>query len=141
MKEIILVLLLCFPLLVNPVEIITWREYRDYIRTDIKTLQWIFTKKVVRLPGGHSIKVFIKPLISVEHKNFVINILHMTSYNYEQDLQSNTSQGRASMPEEVLEDMIMKMKIDTTTNAIGYIGCDVYFGQKKVIVTYFDNID
>lgn len=134
MKAFILILLLMVHSVCNATELILWRENSDTITLDRYYLQKIFSKKIARWPNGMSIQVFTKPLHSIEHRDFVVNILGLSPFYYEQQLESQTYAGKTASVVEVPNDGIMIMRVEQTPGAIGYINYDVYIGSKKVIV-------
>lgn len=115
-------------------DIILWKENSDTITLDRYYLQKIFSKKISRWPNGMNIQVFTKPLHSIEHRDFVVNILGLSPFYYEQLLESQTYAGRTASVVEVPNDGIMIMRVEQTPGAIGYINYEVYVGSKKVIV-------
>lgn len=140
MKEFIIIFLLMFPCLVKSADIIVWRENKDYVMTDIFTVQKIFTRKITRWPSGQQIYVFTKPIKSIEHRDFVINTLQLTPYYFEQQLEEQTFAGRASSITEVPNDDLMRIKIENTPGAIGYLNYDIYVGTKKVVIVDLNSL-
>lgn len=134
MKIMLLTLLLMVQSVCYSTDIILWKENSDTITLDRYYLQKIFSKKISRWPNGMNIQVFTKPLHSIEHRDFVVNILGLSPFYYEQLLESQTYAGRTASVVEVPNDGIMIMRVEQTPGAIGYINYEVYVGSKKVIV-------
>ena len=134
MKKLLFVLLFTFFVNCNASELIVWKEDLDSITLDRFALQKIFTKKITKWPDGRGIMVFIKPFNSIEHRDFVLNVLGISVYTYQQMLETQVYSGYASTVIEVLNDKQMIMKVENTPGAIGYINYEIYVGNKKVIV-------
>lgn len=134
MRSLILILLFMVHSVCTATDIIVWKENSDTITLDRYYLQKIFSKKIARWPNGMNIQVFTKPLHSIEHRDFVINILGLSPFYYEQLLESQTYTGKTSSIEEVPNDGIMIMRVEQTPGAIGYINYEVYIGSKRVVV-------
>lgn len=133
-KLIIFFLLTLFSIKSTAADLIIWSENAESITIDRYSLQQIFTRKIVRWPNGQSINVFIKPKNSIEHRDFVKNILGISNFYYEQLLEQQTFSGKSSSVTEVATDNHMITKIETTPGAIGYINYEIYVGNKKVII-------
>jgi ABC-type phosphate transport system substrate-binding protein len=141
MKLLTKVLLLCFLLLRDTGHasgIILWRDNYAMISMNTYEIQKIFTKKTTKWPDGQNINVFIKPRHSIEHRDFVINVLEMTPYYFEQQLESQTYSGTAASVIEVPTDLQMKQKIEQTPGSIGYVNYELYINDnnKLIIIKY-----
>ena len=119
---------------INSSEIIIWKEDADSMSLDIYSVQKIFTKKINRWPNGRNISVFIKPMNSVEHRQFVIKVLQMTPYGYKEQLERQTYSGKASSVVEVSTDNEMILKVENNVGAVGYLDYQLYAGNKKIII-------
>lgn len=85
------------------------------------TLQRIFTKKVTRWGNGQDITVIIKPVVSIEHRQFLEQVLKMTPYRYQKALDSVTYTAHHSTPViEVSNDAGMMIELKKHPGAIGY---------------------
>lgn len=135
MKKLIVIFLLLFSINNSiAADLIIWAENAESITIDRYSLQQIFTRKISRWPNGQNITVFIKPKNSIEHRDFVKNILGISNFYYEQLLEQQTFAGKSSSVTEVATDKHMITKIETTPGAIGYINYEIYAGNKKVII-------
>lgn len=126
--------MLFFTNIVKAADIIAWKEDCDTITIDRYSLQKIFTKRIVRWPNGQAIQVFIKPLNSVEHRDFVLNVLGLSPFYYQQILDTQVYAGKSASVTEVSNDGQMIFKIEHTPGSIGYINYEIYIGSKKVTV-------
>lgn len=135
MKKLILILVLTlFSFNLGAVDIIIWKEDETTITLDRFTVQKIFTKKITRWPNGKSIVVFIKPLSSIEHRDFVLNTLGMSPYYFREQLEEQTFSGKASSVTEIANDQQMLMKIEQTPGGIGYVNYTIHFESKEIII-------
>jgi ABC-type phosphate transport system substrate-binding protein len=99
------------------------------------TLQRIFTLKETHWDNGDSIYVFTKRMTSIEHKNFVTNVLCMTLYNYQTALLSNSnSKTQNHHITEVDTDADMFAAIHSHTGSIGYVNYDLLLNSKVIKV-------
>lgn len=128
------ILLIFYTSSLSASDIIIWREDLDTITIDRYSLQKIFTKKQSRWPNGLPIRVFIKPMDSVEHRDFVTNILGISIFTYQQLLDAQVYSGRSYSVVELLTDEQMIMTVEKTPGAIGYINYALYIGNKKVTI-------
>lgn len=117
--------------------VIFWKEHKDLILTDRYTLQKIFTGRITRWPNGEVIRVYIKPRNSIEHREFVQNVLGLTTYQYNQLQELNNAKNNVS---EVYTDYQMILKIEQIPGSIGYINYDIYSGNKQIVILEPDNI-
>lgn len=139
MKRIVLFLALAFTSVqLNAVDIIIWAEDSNSITLDRYTVQKIFTKKISRWPNGKNINVFIKPLSSIEHRDFVTKVLGLTPYYYQEQVEEQTFSGKAASITEVQNDEQMVSKIEHTPGGIGYLNYKIFKGNKEIIVIDFD---
>lgn len=134
MKKLLMALLLLVCVDGGTTDLIIWKESNDSITLDRYSAQRIFTKKITRWPNGQHINVFIKPLYSIEHRDFVINVLGISPFYYTQMLEEQTYTGKASSITEVNSDKQMIMMVDQTPGSIGYINYEIFAGNKRVIV-------
>lgn len=81
----------------------------------------IFTRKRLFWDNGHRITVFIKPVNSVEHKVFAINILHITPFKYKTLLDTITYTGSNSPAVEIQSDEEMISRLSRTPFSVGYL--------------------
>ncbi len=128
------ILLIFYTSSLSASDIIIWREDLDTITIDRYSLQKIFTKKQSRWPNGLPIRVFIKPMDSVEHRDFVTNILGISIFTYQQLLDAQVYSGRSYSVVELPTDEQMIMNVEKTPGAIGYINYALYIGNKKVTI-------
>lgn len=126
---------------VRAADIVVWKEDADSITIDRFSLQKIFTKRIVRWPDGQNIQVFIKPINSVEHRDFVLNTLGISPFYYQQMLDTQVYAGKTSSVIELPNDNQMVMKIEQTPGSIGYINYEIFIGSKKVTIINNSNID
>lgn len=134
MKKILYIILMLYVTKPHAADIVAWKEDCESISIDRYSLQKIFTKRVVRWPNGQTIQVFIKPINSVEHRDFVLNVLGLSPFNYQQMLDTQVYAGKSSSVVEIPNDGQMIMKIEQTPGAIGYINYEIFIGSKKVTV-------
>ncbi len=97
-------------------------------------VQRIFTRRETRWSNGDSIIVFIKPMDSIEHRNFVSNTLNMTLYRYQQSLETYTYTARALPVTEVANDQQMLTAINTHPGAIGYVNYQLVMNNKTITI-------
>ena len=135
MKKMLFFLFLSFNIQsAKSAEILVWKEDADTITIDRYSIQKIFTKKISRWPNGTNINVFIKPRNSIEHRDFVTNVLMISPHYFDELLERQTYTGKATPVIEVPSDKLMQLKIESTPGAIGYINYDLYYGSKRIIV-------
>lgn len=135
LKNILIVSLLAFSINLGASnEIIIWAEDSTSITMDRITVQKIFTRKITRWPSGRNITVYTKPLSSIEHRDFVINVLEISPFFFQRQLEEQTFSGRASSVVEITNDSQMILKIENNPGSIGYINYKVYSGNKEVII-------
>jgi ABC-type phosphate transport system substrate-binding protein len=94
----------------------------------------IFTRKQIFWSNGRKIKVFVKPLDSVEHKAFTMGVLNMSSFKYQALLDSTSYSGINSTVTEVLNDSEMLYKLSSTPYSIGYINHTVIFNDNITLI-------
>jgi len=85
------------------------------------TLLNIFTRKTRYWPNGARIRVFAKPLNSIEHKYFVMSWLGVSTSKYRQLLEDSNSVDQGSKIQEVFSDEEMLLQVSITPNSIGYL--------------------
>lgn len=145
MKVLLSIILLVLCLNVNAADVIVWAEDSNSVTLDRYTLQKIFTRKVTKWPNGQPIQVFIKPMYSVEHRDFVLTVLGMSLFTYLNMLDNNDEEyryQRISNPGkqqrqfiiEVSSDKQMLQKIEQLPGSIGYVNYKVFIGSKEVII-------
>lgn len=84
-------------------------------------LQRIFTRKTSRWGNGGEIRVYIKPMGSIEHRSFLSEVLCMTLYRYQKSLEVNTNTAGAITVVEVRTDAEMRAAVYSHPGAIGYL--------------------
>jgi len=84
-------------------------------------LQRIFIRKDIFWPDGESIIVYTKPLSSIEHRDFVLNMLRMSLYNYQKGLEANTYAAKSYPPVELKNDLSMITAVYKNSGSIGYL--------------------
>lgn len=97
-------------------------------------VQRIFTRKQTRWSDGREILVFTKPLTSIEHRDFAINVLGMTPYDYQKQLEDQTYSGRATSVIEINTDELMALRVSNHPGSIGYINYVIIIDNKTVVV-------
>lgn len=118
----------------NPIDLIVWKETADSLILDKYTIQKIFTKQITKWPNGQTIHVFIKPINSIEHKDFVINVLGLSPYYYNQILDRQLETNKLTSVTEIPTDKQMTMKVESTPGGIGYINYEIITNSKTVTV-------
>lgn len=98
------------------------------------TVQQIFTRRITRWVNGDNITVFIKPMESIEHRNFVNNVLNMSLYTYQKKLEAYTQATRALPVIEVSSDQKMLNAIHKHPGAIGYVNYELFIDDKIIKV-------
>ena len=135
MKQLgVFIFLLFFWVNTPATDVVIWKEDSEIIVLDRVTVQKIFTKKLQRWPDGRNINVFVKPLGSIEHRDFVNNVLKITPFYFQQQLEEQTYAGKSSSITEVPDDKTMIAKIEQTPGSIGYVNYILYTGSKRVII-------
>lgn len=135
MKKLLIILLICLSIhSAEATELILWKEHRDAVVLERYYLQKIFTKKIAKWPDGRNINVYIKPFNSIEHKDFLSNVLGLSPFSYQQQLETQTFTGKSASVTEVDDDAELILKVERDPSAIGYINYEIYIGNKKVIV-------
>jgi ABC-type phosphate transport system substrate-binding protein len=114
-------------------QLIITPEYQPMI-IDKTIVVKIFTKKVTHWADGQLITVFIKPINSIEHRDFVQHWLNMSNSRYKQELESQTYTGRAINVVEVDSDGEMLIKISSTIGSIGYVNYGLVVNSKQLKV-------
>lgn len=112
---------------------IIWKEYNDTIILDRNSLQKIFTQHITKWPDGRYIQVITKPNDSIEHKDFLLNVLGLSPISYKQ-LKNNTQSDIIPNILEVQDDKQMMMKIESIPGSIGYLNYEVYINSKHIII-------
>ncbi len=95
----------------------------------------IFTRKKVFWPSGQKISVFIKPLNSLEHKIFSINILNLSPYKYKSLTDSVVYSGSNNPPTEIESDEQMLSILAKTPNSIGYVNYSIVINNDSRLMT------
>ena len=95
----------------------------------------IFTRKEMFWPSGQKISVFIKPVNSIEHKIFTINILNLSPYKYKNLTESVIYAGSNNPPTEIQTDEQMLSVLERTPNSIGYVNYSIMFNKDDRLVT------
>jgi ABC-type phosphate transport system substrate-binding protein len=99
---------------------------------DRQTITDIFTRKKTHWRDGTAIRVYIKPIDSIENREFVMDVLFMTLYRFKTSLEEQTYSGRATGLIEVFDDNTMIAKIIQTPSAIGYVNNKVIVNGKEI---------
>jgi ABC-type phosphate transport system substrate-binding protein len=115
-------------------DVIFWKIHNGYIEIERQYIEKIFTKKIAKWPDGNNIDVYIKPIHSIEHRNFVKNVLGVSTFYYQQQLETQTYTGRAPSVIEVSDDSQMMLNVEKNSKAIGYLNYEVYVDNKKIRV-------
>jgi len=110
------------------------------VLTNRLAVQRIFTRKDTRWSDGSEIKVFIKPINSIEHSNFLISVLGISTFSYKRHLESQTYAGRTTSVMEVDSDEIMALKISQIPGSIGYINYAIIINNRDIVVISGDDI-
>lgn len=136
MRFFILSLLVYWSALANAADVIHTAPISEDLRsTDVRELKGIFTRKITRWRvSGENIVVFVKPLNSVEHKEFVIEWLGLTNYRYKKLLKQNIFSGTASSVKIIRSDEQMLLVISVTPNSIGYISNYMVWNNDSTII-------
>ena len=142
MKKLLIIVLACFSInRAHSADLVFWKEHLGEITIERFYLQQIFTKRIAKWPDGTNINVYIKPLGSIEHKDFLFSVLGLSPFAYSQQLEAQTFTGKATSVIEVANDTQLLMKIEKDPRAIGYINYDIYIGNKKVVVVDGDSVN
>lgn len=119
----------------NPIIIFSHYTTSNNLTVSRDTVQRIFTLKDNHWDNGDSIQVFTKHQTSIEHKNFVINVLHMTLYDYQTNLRANSnSKYQTPRNYEVDTDADMFAAIHSHPGSIGYVNYDLLLNSKIINV-------
>lgn len=94
----------------------------------------IFTRKQIFWSNGHKITVYTKPVDSIEHKIFTINVLNLTPFKYKTLLDSISYTGKNTPTIELKSDQEMIFKLSMTPFAIGYINNDLLFNDSQRLI-------
>ena len=94
----------------------------------------IFTRKKIFWSNGKKIKVFVKPLDSVEHKLFTMEVLNITPFKYVAMLDAVSYSGANSPVVEVLNDSEMMYRLSNTPYSIGYVNHTVVFNDNTTLI-------
>lgn len=105
------------------------------------SVQNIFTRKMTRWSNGDNIVVFIKPLESIEHKDFVSNVLRMSPFNYKKNLDAQLYTGKSTGVMEIPTDDSMIWKVVSTPGGVGYINYDIIVSNKIVHIVDGDSVN
>ena len=110
----------------------------DWLLYNHLTIANIFTKKTTKWSNGRTITVFIKPLESIEHKDFVHSMLHMTHFKFSQDLNARITSGNGVNVIQVSSDEEMLMRISNTPFSIGYVNFNTPVNPGLTIIDSLD---
>jgi ABC-type phosphate transport system substrate-binding protein len=97
-------------------------------------VQQIFTRKTTRWSDGNEIVVFVKPLGSIEHRDFTTNVLGLTSYEFIKKLENQTYSGRATSVMELPTDEMMSLKVSQTSGSVGYINYAIISNNSNIVI-------
>lgn len=118
-------------------KVIVQPDYRKGVLTR-EQVQQIYTRSVTHWADGLPIRVYSKPLDSLEHRDFVMNVLQLSPYRYKTLLEEKTFAGKATGVIELLSDEEMKTKVEVVPAAIGYINYELYVNNKKLRIVDFN---
>ena len=96
---------------------------REFIRR-------VFTRKELRWKTGEAITVYIKPMDSIEHRNFVTNVLRMTMSRYKESLTASIASGTDTVHE--VPNGSMVTAIHSKPGSIGYVNYDPITNEKII---------
>jgi ABC-type phosphate transport system substrate-binding protein len=136
-KSLLAIVFLCAPIHLiggegNAIIIFSNYDLNKTIFMNKTAIQRIFTRKETHWSNGDNITVFIKPIDSIEHRNFVTNVLNMTMYRYQQSLENITYTAAATPVIEVSSDVKMMNAIHTHPGSIGYVNYDLVVNDKII---------
>ena len=94
---------------------------KDLTKFSYPELKAIFTRRMILWSDGEPIKVFIKPIKSLQHREFLLYWLHMTTYRYVRLLEKQTYSGKTMSVIEVANDDRMIEALKDSPNSIGYL--------------------
>jgi ABC-type phosphate transport system substrate-binding protein len=103
------------------------------ILIDRHTIQLIFTGHKTRWSNGEPVVPFIKHPQSIEHQDFVRNVLNMTPFRYAEMLDNAKLMGNP-VPKIVASDDAMALKVAQTKGGIGYINYAIILNDKTLTV-------
>jgi ABC-type phosphate transport system substrate-binding protein len=98
----------------------------------------IFTRKKLFWSAGKKIVVFTRPVDSIEHKLFVMDILKMSPYKYRSLLDAVVFAGDNTPVIEVASDEEMLIRLSMTPYSIGYVKDDVYANHNNLNIIRID---
>lgn len=131
MKRILIsILLLSKSFFCNADELVITQKANGVSTLDHFQLTKIFTKKQFFWPTGQKIVVFIKPIDSLEHRLFVMDVLNMTPYRYKIAIEEILYTGSSTAPIEIATDDEMILRIKQTPNSIGYLNYTTLLANK-----------
>lgn len=97
-------------------------------------LQRIFTRKQLFWSDGSIISnIYIKPMMSIENQQFLLNFLQLTLYRYQQYLDTAVYSGKAMPVIEVKSDVEMLFYVNSHPNSIGYLNYEIVSSSKRII--------
>jgi len=95
--------------------------HKDLKMIPYPELKAMFTKRKTRWDTGELITVYIKPLNSIEHEEFVYSWLRMTSYRYKRLLEKQTYAGKSTGVIELVSDYEMVAALQAKPYSLGYL--------------------
>ena len=126
-KIFILVALFCWSTILGHAaepKIIANEDVSDQYISQYELIK-IFTRKKIFWSDGSKITVFVKPLDSLEHKIFTINILNLTPYKFKSMADAIVYSGSNNPPIEIGSDEEMMLRLANTPNSIGYVNYSI----------------
>lgn len=135
MKKIIFILLLYYYSALADTVMITDSDFNSIEKITKTEAQFLYLMKTRRLNDGQVVTLFQMPQDSVQHKQFVRNILRMSIEQYNRELDRITNSGLSTRIKTVYTKQEMIQRVSSTINSIGYIDTDyliIYSGDSNV---------
>lgn len=104
------------------------------IKMDKMDLVKIFTRKKSHWLNGHKIVVFIKNSESIEHKLFIMDVLHLTPFKYHTLVDSVVYAGENTPAIELSNDTEMMRRLSSTPYSIGYLNYSILINDSTGII-------
>lgn len=108
------------PAISSDVSLVLTAEYSKML-TDKLMVSYVFTRRITRWETGEHIKVFTKPVNSIEHRAFLNQWLDMTISRYKRELDRQLYAGKTTNIKEVSSDEEMIIMVLNTPASIGYL--------------------
>lgn len=109
------------PTVANPIPIVIFNQRsvsEKRIALDVPILRRVFTLADARWFTGERIIVIMKPLESLEHRDFVAHVLGLDMDSYSRIWKVNYRSGRVILAKNDIE---MQQYIDANPGSIGYV--------------------